>query len=54
MILDRFLETRMTSESAGSLQEPSRSFMEALGSTPTVSGVSINESTAEGIPAVYA
>lgn len=28
--------------------------MEALGATPTVSGVSINETTAEGIPAVYA
>lgn len=54
MILDRFIETRMTSESAGTLQEPSRSLMEALGATPTVSGVSINETTAEGIPAVYA
>lgn len=44
----------MTSEAAGTLQEPSRSFMEALGAVPTLSGVSIDERSAEGIPAVYA
>jgi HK97 family phage portal protein len=53
MILE-FFESRMTAGSAGTLQEPSRTLLESLGSTPTSAGVAVNERTAEGIPAVYA
>lgn len=43
-----------TTEAAGTLAEPTRSFMEAMGAGPTTAGVSITESNAEGIPAVFA
>jgi len=44
----------MTSASGGTLQEPSRALLEALGATPTAAGVTVTEGSAEGIPAVYA
>src|SRR2546423_149551 len=54
MILDRILEERMTSTSGGTLQEPTRQLLDSLGLTPSAAGVTINENSAEGIPAVYA
>jgi HK97 family phage portal protein len=54
MILDRLLEARMTTVSAGTLQEPQATLLESLGATPTAAGVTVNERSAEGIPAVFA
>jgi HK97 family phage portal protein len=58
MILDRILEQRMVTGGptpAGTLANPIPELTEALlGGAPPAAGVSINERTAEGIPAVYA
>lgn len=54
MIFDRLFETRMTTEAGGTLEEPTRATLESLGAGPSTAGVSVNERTAEGIPAVYA
>jgi HK97 family phage portal protein len=54
VILDRLFESRMTSLSGGTLQEPARTLFESLGIAPSATGVSVTETTAEGIPAVYA
>jgi HK97 family phage portal protein len=47
------VEQRFGSDAGGTLQEPSRTILESLGIGPTVSGVTVNEKRAEGLPAVY-